>query len=120
MPAPAWRSARPAIRIPKRERRPAPPIPFSRLPSWAPIYRASSCTTNWSRSARASGGRRAPGRFRGPGAGPAVEVEVWDVPGPMVGALLATVAPPLGLGTVVLEDGGSVAGFLCEAHAVEG
>jgi len=47
-------------------------------------------------------------------------VEVWDMPSAAVGAFLATVAPPLGLGTVALEDGSSVTGFLCEAHAMEG
>jgi allophanate hydrolase len=61
-----------------------------------------------------------PGLIRRPGAGVAIEVEVWDVPSAVAGAFLATIAPPLGLGTVVLEDGGSVTGFLCEAHAVEG
>jgi allophanate hydrolase len=60
-----------------------------------------------------------PGLVRRPGAGVAIEVEVWDVPSAAIGAFLATVAPPLGLGTVVLEDGSSVTGFLCEAHAVE-
>ena len=59
-----------------------------------------------------------PGLVRRPGAGVAIEVEVWDVPSTAVGAFLATVAPPLGLGTVALEDGSSVTGFLCEAHAV--
>jgi allophanate hydrolase len=60
-----------------------------------------------------------PGLVRRPGAGVAIEVEVWDVPSTAVGAFLAAVAPPLGLGTVALEDGSSVSGFLCEAHAVE-
>ncbi len=60
-----------------------------------------------------------PGLVRRPGAGAAIEVEIWDVPTQAVGALLAGIAPPLGLGTLVLADGSEVAGFLCEAHAAE-
>jgi len=44
---------------------------------------------------------------------------VWDVPRAAIGALVAAIAPPLGLGTVALADGDRVTGFLCEAHAVE-
>jgi allophanate hydrolase len=58
-----------------------------------------------------------PGLVRHPRAGVAVEVEVWDVPRMAVGGLLASIAAPLGLGTLRLEDGGEVTGFLCEAHA---
>jgi allophanate hydrolase len=61
-----------------------------------------------------------PGLVRDPGAGTAIEAEVWDVPVAAIGALLAGVAPPLGLGTIALEDGGTVTGFLCEAYAVAG
>jgi len=61
-----------------------------------------------------------PGLVRDPGAGSAIEAEIWDVPVAAIGALLAGVAPPLGLGTIALEDGGAVTGFLCEAYAVAG
>jgi allophanate hydrolase len=61
-----------------------------------------------------------PGLVRDPAEGHAIEAEIWDVPTAAVGALLAGVAPPLGLGTIALEDGGGVAGFLCEAYAVAG
>ena len=64
-------------------------------------------------------GRR-PGLVRDPGAGTAIEAEIWEVPIAAVGALLAGVAPPLGLGTIALEDGGAVTGFLCEGYGVEG
>jgi len=64
-------------------------------------------------------GRR-PGLVRHPGSGVAIEIEVWDMPSTAVGAFLAGIAPPLGLGTVALDDGGEVAGFLCEAHAIDG
>jgi allophanate hydrolase len=60
-----------------------------------------------------------PGLVRRPGAGGAIEVEVWDVPSAAIGGFLAGIAAPLGLGTVRLDDGSEVAGFLCEAHAVK-
>ncbi|HWD57663.1 MAG TPA: allophanate hydrolase [Stellaceae bacterium] len=58
-----------------------------------------------------------PGLVRRPHDGVAIDLEVWDVPMEAVGTLLADIAPPLGLGTIALEDGGAVRGFLCEAHA---
>ena len=61
-----------------------------------------------------------PGLIRvGPG-GAAIEVEVYDVPIANVGAFLAGIASPLGLGTVRLENGEEVHGFLCEQIAVDG
>jgi allophanate hydrolase len=64
-------------------------------------------------------GRR-PGLARVRDGGAAIEVEVWDVPSESLGAFAASIAAPLGLGKVRLEDGGEVTGFLCEAYAVEG
>jgi len=61
-----------------------------------------------------------PGLVRDPGAGTVIEAEIWDVPVAAIGAFLAGIAPPLGLGTIALEDGGAVTGFLCEAYAVAG
>ena len=65
-----------------------------------------------------------PGMVRVPlsrqGEGVRLEVEVWAVPREAVGSFLAGVSAPLGVGTVELEDGQQVKGFLCEAAAVEG
>jgi allophanate hydrolase len=52
--------------------------------------------------------------------GASLEVEVWGLPRAAVGDFLAGVSAPLGLGTVELEDGQLVKGFLCEAAATEG
>jgi allophanate hydrolase len=49
--------------------------------------------------------------------GGTVEGEVWALPTAAIGALLAQVASPLGLGTVELRDG-SCLGFLAEADGV--
>jgi allophanate hydrolase len=61
-----------------------------------------------------------PGLIRvGPG-GSAIQVEVYDLPITNVGAFLAGIAAPLGLGTVRLENGEEVHGFLCEPIATDG
>jgi len=49
--------------------------------------------------------------------GGSVEVEVYDLPFEGFGRLVASVAPPLAIGTVELEDGERVKGFLIESSA---
>jgi len=61
-----------------------------------------------------------PGLLRVPGDGRAIEDRVWDLPLAQVGSFLALVPSPLGLGTVELDDGSAVHGFLCEPHALDG
>ncbi len=56
----------------------------------------------------------------GPADGPGIELEIWELPLEGFGALVAGVPAPLCIGTVVLEDGRRVKGFLCEADAVAG
>jgi allophanate hydrolase len=53
-----------------------------------------------------------------PGSGGAIELEVWEMPASQFGSFVAGIPAPLGIGTVVLEDGSSVQGFVCESHAV--
>ncbi len=62
-----------------------------------------------------------PGAIERPGLvpcspGSAIEGEVWSLPSDAVGAFLGTIASPLGLGTVRLDDGECL-GFVCEAGA---
>ena len=59
-----------------------------------------------------------PGLQRVADGGAAIALEVWDVPLHEVGALLALVPAPLGLGSVELGDGRRVHGFICEGHAL--
>ncbi|HVU52406.1 MAG TPA: allophanate hydrolase [Polyangia bacterium] len=64
-----------------------------------------------------------PGMVRsseGVGGGVALEVEVWALPPAAFGQFVARVPAPLCIGSVELEDGGRVSGFLCEPHAVVG
>jgi allophanate hydrolase len=52
--------------------------------------------------------------------GGGIEVEVWAVPENTLGSFVAGIPAPLGIGTVVLEDGSSVKGFICEPSALDG
>ena len=60
--------------------------------------------------------RAQPGHAQGAG----IEIEVWEMGAAAFGSFVAQIPPPLGIGTVVLEDGEQVKGFLCEHHAVAG
>jgi len=64
-------------------------------------------------------GRR-PGLVRESAGGAAIEIEIWDMPAAALGAFVAGIAPPLGIGTIELEDGTWSKGFLCESHAIAG
>ncbi|MSQ69769.1 MAG: allophanate hydrolase [Betaproteobacteria bacterium] len=53
-------------------------------------------------------------------AGCAIDVEVWEVPAETFGGFVDGIPGPLGIGTVALEDGEELRGFICEAYAVAG
>ena len=63
-----------------------------------------------------------PGLLRVPAGadGASIEVEVWRMDRARFGDFYARVPAPLCFGTIELEDGTSVSGFLCEAHATAG
>ena len=54
------------------------------------------------------------------GTGARVALEVWEMPVQHYGSFVAMIAPPLGIGTLKLDDGSCVQGFVCEAAALEG
>jgi allophanate hydrolase len=60
-----------------------------------------------------------PGLARVSSGGAAIEIELWDMPVAAFGAFVAKIPPPLGIGTLLCEDGEQVKGFLCETHALE-
>ena len=60
-----------------------------------------------------------PGLLRDAERSGAVDVEIYDVPFEGFGKLVASVAPPLAIGTIELADGERVKGFLCESFAAE-
>ena len=57
--------------------------------------------------------------FDGVGEG-GIELEIWAVPVREFGSFVALIPAPLGIGTLMLDDGTHVKGFTCEAHAAEG
>ncbi|MFK7746101.1 MAG: allophanate hydrolase [Roseobacter sp.] len=52
--------------------------------------------------------------------GAAIEVEVWALPRSAFGDFMAGIPAPLCIGSVALEDGSTVPGFLVEAAGVQG
>ena len=64
-------------------------------------------------------GRR-PALVRVTEGGARIACEVWDLPAQSFGGLLAGTAAPLGLGSVLLDDGSSACGFICEPAGLEG
>jgi allophanate hydrolase len=60
-----------------------------------------------------------PGMLRVPtDKGHAIEVEIWEMPDTHYGSFVALIPSPLGIGTLRLEDGTQVQGFLCEPEAL--
>lgn len=49
-----------------------------------------------------------------------IEVEIWSLDEAAFGSFVAEIPPPLGIGTLELEDGTSVKGFLCEPIGLRG
>lgn len=83
---------------------------FLRSAATAPDYRFHAV---------AGGPPARPGLVRAtPGA--SVALEVWALPSAAFGDFLAGVPAPLSIGTVALDDGTSVKGFLVEAAGLEG
>jgi allophanate hydrolase len=58
-----------------------------------------------------------PGLVKSEGGAP-IQVELWDVPLAAFGSFVASVPPPLGIGTLELTDGRQVRGFICEPWAI--
>jgi allophanate hydrolase len=65
-----------------------------------------------------------PGKILRPGLidigeeGSVIRGEIWSLPAASLAAFLATIGPPLGLGTVRLEGGETSLGFICEGGAL--
>ena len=78
----------------------------------APTYRLFDLPT----AAPAKPGLVGGGRAVGEG----IEVEIWELSTEALGRLVADVPAPLAIGTIVLADGRTVKGFICEADAVAG
>lgn len=82
---------------------------FSGAHRTASLYRAYALDRN---------GRKFPGLVRQTEGGGAVDVEVWELAPAALGAFMDNVREPLCIGTLELESGEKVKGFLCESAAV--
>jgi allophanate hydrolase len=49
-----------------------------------------------------------------------IALEVWEMPAAHYGSFVALIPAPLGIGTLMLADGSSVQGFVCEPEALRG
>jgi allophanate hydrolase len=49
-----------------------------------------------------------------------IEAEIWSLPADRWGDFIALIPSPLAIGSVLLDDGRSIKGFVCEAFATEG
>ena len=62
-----------------------------------------------------------PGMLRvAPGQGHRIALEVWEMPMAHYGSFVALIPAPLGIGTLTLEDGSRVQGFVCEPLELAG
>lgn len=61
-----------------------------------------------------------PGLARVAEGGAAIEGEVWRLPAAGFGGFVAALPQPMGIARTHLDDGSSVAGFLCETIALDG
>jgi allophanate hydrolase len=84
---------------------------FERSARTAPEYRLYSLS---------GGPPQRPGMLRRTDGGASIELEIWSLPVWKFAEFVSRIPTPLGIGTVTLEDGTSVQGFLCESYATEG
>ncbi|KAI5267436.1 hypothetical protein E4T47_08067 [Aureobasidium subglaciale] len=61
-----------------------------------------------------------PGSMRVSDGGARIEIEIWAIPIAAIGTFLSTVPSPLGLGTIEIDGGRWVKGFICEPYGLEG
>lgn len=61
-----------------------------------------------------------PGLVRMSADGASIEAEIWEMPVAAFGSFVPLVPAPLCIGTIDLDDGSTVQGFLCEAAALDG
>ena len=55
----------------------------------------------------------------GPAKGRPIQLDIWNIPVQNLGKFFLQIPAPLGLGTVSLEDGSNVNGFICEGYVAQ-
>ncbi|KAM0345924.1 hypothetical protein ACHAPU_005977 [Fusarium lateritium] len=54
------------------------------------------------------------------GDGAEIDVEVWNLPKSSLASFMSTIPPPLAIGSIELDDGSWVKGFVCEGYGFDG
>ena len=85
----------------------------------ARFLKAARTAHGYGLHALAGGPPQRPGLVRRRGGG-AIDLEVWALPKSRFGDFIETVPAPLCIGTVMLEGGEMVKGFLCETEGLAG
>lgn len=83
------------------------------------FLKAASTTPDYRLYRLAGGPPFRPGLVRAPD-GAAIAVELWALPVTSFGAFMRGIPPPLGIGTLTLEGGATVNGFICEQAGLDG
>lgn len=83
---------------------------FNRNCRSSPVYELYAITDSANNTCKP--GMIAVGHAKGKG----IEVDIWNVPVQSLGQFLMQIPAPLGLGTLFLDDGSAVKGFICEGY----
>jgi allophanate hydrolase len=84
------------------------------------LVRATRTAARYRFFALPGGPPERPGLVRVVNGGASIEVEVWAIRATDFGSFVAGIPAPLGIGTIELQDGAKVPGFLCESYATDG
>lgn len=84
------------------------------------LERATTTALHYRLHALPGGPPQRPGLVRVGDGGSAIDLEVWSLPCESFGEFVATIPAPLGIGTILLADGSTVQGFVCESYATAG
>jgi allophanate hydrolase len=97
------------------------PLHYQLVERGAKLVSRTKTAANYRLYALANTAPPKPGLVKEEGfAGPGIEVEVYAIPSKDFGSFVAMIPAPLGIGSVVLESGATVKGFICEPAGLAG
>ena len=93
------------------------PLNYQLTTRGAAFIEQTQTADNYRLFALLEGAIKKPGLLRSE-TGQAITVELWDIPLARFGEFVAEIPAPLGIGSVSLQDGRTVKGFICEPTAL--
>jgi allophanate hydrolase len=93
------------------------PLNHQLIERGAYLLRTARTAETYRLFALAGGPPQRPGLIRVARGGVAIALEIWAIPYAQLGAFMAAIPAPLGVGTLELEDGSTCKGFICEGYA---